>query len=163
MVEIDNERLVFVDVTNEKTLDGKYLYKLYFSNDSSVVWGDYWNVVPCSIIPDIHPLRNALSSIVEFKSDIEYNLAKTNSCFSMQDAIDGIIALLFTSPRAENVLVLRFDETKPEVLDKLKNGGIEISKDYLLDQTDDIVNATIRQLEQLQAEENDDNDGFEDF
>ena len=59
--------------------------------------------------------------------------------------------------------MLRFDETKPEVLDKLKNGGIEISKDYLLDQTDDIVNATIRQLEQLQAEENDDNDGFEDF
>ncbi|MBQ3945005.1 MAG: hypothetical protein II670_05260, partial [Alphaproteobacteria bacterium] len=48
------------------------------------------------------------------------------SCFTMQDCIDGIIALLFTRPREEE-LILHFGEEMDVVVDKLKQVGIELS------------------------------------
>lgn len=159
---LEEEVLAFVDVAPNKTLDGKFLYKAYFTTDSSVVWGNDWNVVPCSIIPNITPDKTTVYSITEFKSNVKYNLAKVNSCFSMQDCIDGIIALLFSEPRSKQPIILKFGDSKEDVYERLKGVGAVICNEHLIDKTTEIIDETMKKLEKLQNEEGTD-DGFEEF
>lgn len=84
--------LVFIEnvCTN---LDEKNVYHFYFSDRPEVVWGEYWNICPVSIVPSIKPDILSISRIYEIETDTVINLVTENSCFSMQDCIDQIIAL----------------------------------------------------------------------
>ena len=62
---MERDYLVFIENVGTN-LDDKFVYYFYFSQTPEVVWGDYWNVCPASIIPEIkpdkecgnHPLRD---------------------------------------------------------------------------------------------------------
>lgn len=91
---MDGQYLAFVDELG-RDIDGNYTYRLDFTEDKEVVWGDYFNVVPAVIVPDIQPDINCLSYQAKFKSPVRLIVAKRNTCFSMQDCIDGIIDMCF--------------------------------------------------------------------
>lgn len=150
---MDAEYLAFVDEIG-RTRDGEFMYRLDFTYDTESVWGDYFNIVPSVIIPDLQPETNCLSHFCKIISKYELFTAKRNNCFSMQDCIDGIIALCFSNITEEhyeidkNPLILSFGETIDSVMEKLKGCGIEpfemkeVQKDG-----DDIINNAIQNLD----------------
>lgn len=89
------EYLAFVDYIG-RTIDGKYIYRLDFTVDPDSVWGEYFNVTPAGIVPDLQPDVNSLSKTCKATFPCEMQLAKKNYCFSLQDCIDGIIPMIFS-------------------------------------------------------------------
>lgn len=119
------EYLAFIDEIGQ-TSDGTYIYRFDFSLDKEIVWGNYWNIAPANLVPDLMPDKKCLSKT--FKAILPYRmeLACKNPCFSMQDCIDGIIPLCF--PDIENdylvyenePFMFRFGEEYDKVVDKLR-------------------------------------------
>jgi hypothetical protein len=89
-------KLVFVNKIG-KNSDDKFEYELYYSYTPEVVWAeDFAEQVPsiCSI-DDLIPDASTYHAIIRATSYTEFKLAQENSCFSMQDCIDGIIKLIW--------------------------------------------------------------------
>lgn len=134
--------LIFIKRENEG------IFRLYFSSDVETAWGDNWNVTPAGIIYDIQPEINCVSSCYRIETDLPLILASENTCFSMQDSIDGIIALAFNDVESKVNLVLpfgiSFNETKAKLneigvkMEKLKlNDGSEMIEDFINGKYDD--------------------------
>ena len=152
------EFLGFVDEIG-RTVDGKYIYRFDFTLDTETIWGEYFNVAPSAIIPDLQPDKNALSRQAKAIFPREMVLAKKNYCFSMQDCIDGIIPLIFseidenTLEYNEKPFFIHFGETFTDVeitfvnVEKVEKGD-ESAIDNLIDSMDD---------------NEEDDDGMEDF
>ena len=87
--------LGFVDLIG-LTIDGLPIYRFDFTTDTETIWGDYFNVAPSAIIPDLQPDKNSLSRRAKVIFPKEMVIAKKNYCFSMQDCIDGLIPLIFS-------------------------------------------------------------------
>jgi hypothetical protein len=125
------EFLGFVDLIG-RTIDGKYLYRFDFTSDIDVLWGEYFNVTPSAIIPDLQPDKNTLSRSAKVVFPREMVIAKKNYCFSMQDCIDGIIPLIFSEIDSETLelndapFFIRFGETFDDIIEKLKKVDIEM-------------------------------------
>ena len=123
------EYLAFVDYVGME-LSGKYIYRFDFTYDPDTVWGEYFNIVPSALIPDLQPDKNSLSKSAKASFPVEMQLAKKNSCFSMQDCIDGIIPLFFSEISEdmlecnETPLFFRFGETYEKIESILKDIGI---------------------------------------
>ena len=151
------EFLGFVDEIG-RTVDGKYIYRFDFTLDTETIWGEYFNVTPSAIIPDLQPDKNALSKQAKAVFPREMVLAKKNYCFSMQDCIDGIIPLIFSEidentleynekpffiPSAASYIISEITFFDVEEVEK----GDESAIDNLIDSMDD----------------NEEDDGMEDF
>lgn len=124
-----NEYLAFVDYLG-KSIEGEYIYRFDFTNNPDLVWGEYFNVAPTIIIPDLQPENEVIVKSARIKLDKPLNIAKKNGCFSMQDCFDGIISLAFTELTEEDTIYcndepLKFDfgETFDTVVEKLNNCG----------------------------------------
>lgn len=104
--DIDNNLyLVYVELIGKNPSD-QYEYDFFFSETPEVVWGTNWESKPASICGDLKPETTTYSRIRRLKSIILFDTAQGNSCFSMMDAIDGVIALAW-----ENI---DFYESYPE-------------------------------------------------
>ena len=103
-----DEFLGFIDEIG-RTRDGGYIYRFEFTLDTETIWGEYFNVTPSAIIPDLQADINALTRQAKAIFPREMVIAKRNYCFSMQDCIDGIIPLMI-SEIDDNTLLL---EDKP--------------------------------------------------
>ena len=90
-----DEYLAFVDEIG-RTIDKKYIYRFDFTVDTETVWGEFFNVAPAAIIPNIQPDKNTLSTSGKVIFPRQMAIAKKNFCFSMQDCIDGIMPLIFS-------------------------------------------------------------------
>ena len=89
-------KLVFVNKIG-KNFEGKFEYELYYSYSPEVVWAeDFAEQVPsiCSI-DNLIPESSTYNAIIRATSNTEFKLAQENSCFSMQDCLDGIIKLIW--------------------------------------------------------------------
>ena len=86
--------IVFAERTGEDE-SGNYFYRLLFSDNPDVVWGDNFNVTPAGIIPDIEPDSQSIKEECLLTTKIRLKTATESTWFSLQDCIDGIIALLF--------------------------------------------------------------------
>lgn len=154
--------LGFVDLIGQ-TIDGKYIYRFDFTTDIDVLWGEYFNVTPSGIIPDLQPDKNALSRSGKIIFPREMVIAKKNYCFSMQDCIDGIIPLIFseideeTLELEEKPFFIRFGESFNDVKEKLSKVNIDFFELYEIEKGDDsAINELIDKLGV--NEEYDDND-----
>lgn len=127
-----DEYLAFVDEVG-RTLDGKYIYRFDFTVDKDTVWGDFFNVAPTAIIPDLQPDVNSLSKTSRVIFSREMTLAKKNYCFSMQDCIDGLIPLIFSEIDDDTLeyngapFFLRFGEPISRVEEILQSLGIKLT------------------------------------
>ena len=94
-MEKKNLKLVFVSpvVVNDK--NGTYTYKLYYSDNPDVVWGNYWYYDNPSVIDaeDIYPQQSAISYSETMESNFKLGLAMQNACYPMLYCIYGILAL----------------------------------------------------------------------
>ena len=125
------EYLAFVDYIG-RTIDGQYIYRFDFTVDPDSVWGEFFNVTPSGIVPDMQPDINSLSKTCKVNFPIEMQIAKKNYCFSMQDCIDGIIPVIFSEISEEAVvyndapLFFKFGEEYETVKNVLTSIGLEM-------------------------------------
>jgi hypothetical protein len=159
MAEVDKYYLVFVDIVGHN-VDGSLVYEFCFSQSPEVVWGENWNATPASIVPQIRPDEQTIDLKARMITKEKFLLAKENTCFSMQDCIDGIIPLLFTDPHDRDTLILRFGMEQEDVEDALSGIGLELV-DYIKTkeaQDNDIINGLINDLEKQMEDEGGDED-----
>lgn len=90
----DNLFIVFAENVGEEN-EEKYFYRLLFSNNPDIVWGNNFNITPSGIIPDLEPDSATISKEYLLTTNIKLTTAVESTWFSLQDCIDGIIALLF--------------------------------------------------------------------
>lgn len=151
------EYLVYVEYLGND-LNNYYIYKVDFSTQPEVVWGESWNVVPAAICGKIPPDPNTIFKTGKLYSPEELLTAVKSTCFSMQDCIDGIIPLCFANITDtklrdnDSVFKLRFGEHYENVISIVKNFGLEL-KDIEAVKQDDEVDDLINKLE---GEKNDD-------
>lgn len=125
------EYLAFVDYIG-RTIDGQYIYRFDFTVDADSVWGEYFNVTPAGIVPDLQPDINSLSKTCKANFPVEMQLAKKNYCFSLQDCIDGIIPMVFSEISEDGIeyndapLFFKFGEEYDTVKNILTSIGIEM-------------------------------------
>ena len=133
MKKIMDEFLAFVDYEG-KSVNGYYTFRFDFTPDHETAWGDFFNVAPSIIVPNLSLDKNCISSVIECLMPVKMLLAKSNSCFSMQDCIDGILPLCFCEIGSYKIeydgkpLFFNFGETKESVLDKITKSGFIITK-----------------------------------
>ena len=150
---MERDYLVFI-VDVGTNLDDKFVYYFYFSQTPEVVWGDYWNVCPASIIPEMKPDWASISKIYECHLDKPLNLVTKNSCFSMQDCIDQIIALGWFDIDSNVIFedenhigTFKFGEDYEYIERKIKSIGSSMELHYeKIDETDDMIDTLIEKL-----------------
>ncbi len=76
-----------------KNADDEYIYNFLITIDSEKTWAEGWENVPAGIMRDLKPENDMYEYVAEIKTDIKLNLAQNNTCFSMQDCRDKVIAL----------------------------------------------------------------------
>lgn len=99
---------------------GDNLYEFIFS-DQVDVWGERWESKPCSSYPS-PPEINYIKKVGVLKNtDIKLELIQNSDFFSMEDAMDDVIALAWESENLEGKkrLVFRFGESETDIKDKL--------------------------------------------
>ena len=124
---MEQEYLAFVDEIG-RTIDGKYLYRFDYCKDTEIVWGNYFNITPAIIVPNIQPDNNCLSKTEEVISEKKLELAKTNGCFSMQDCIDGIISLCFSQINDDESIYYNGEPLKFDFGEKLEDVRERLTK-----------------------------------
>lgn len=84
--------LVYIEKIGKNLMDW-YEYEFIFSENPDIVWGQNWEqMCPC-VCGDLRPDKSTYSVVKRLKTQIPLKCAQENSCFSMQDCIDGVIAL----------------------------------------------------------------------
>jgi len=125
------EFLAFVDYIGE-TLDGKYIYRFDFTVDTETVWGEFFNVTPAALIPNMQPDINTLSSSAKAILPKKMAIAKNSFCFSMQDCIDFIVPMIFSEIDDSTLLLddtpffINFACPIKDVMEKLDKVGSEL-------------------------------------
>lgn len=159
------EYLVYVEYIGSD-LDGNYIYKLDFSTQPEVVWGESWNVMPAAICGHIPPDPNTIFKTAKMYSPEELYTAVKSTCFSMQDCIDGIIPLCFANINEtdlkidDSVFRLRFGEHYEDTLSLINKYGLIIKDIETLTDNDDKMDDLISKLE---GEKNDDDFIFDEL
>lgn len=110
---MDEQEELFLVYVNEIgiDIDGNYTYEFLFSSTPDVTWGEDWNIKPASICNNLIPEESTFHLVKKVKLKFKLALAQNNSCFSMQDCINGIIALAW-----EDIDDLTEDDEFPENL-----------------------------------------------
>lgn len=119
-----NLYLVYVEAIGVNFND-EWEYEFLFSETPDVVWGEDWAEQCPSACENLRPDDSMVSEVRRLSTIIPFSTAQRNSCFSMQDCIDGILAIAW-----ENIseydeypepfrLVFEFGERIDSVVDKL--------------------------------------------
>ena len=109
-----NDKLYIVFAENTgKDDSGNYFYRLLFSKSPEIVWGDNFNETPAAIIPDLEPDSSSIDKEYLLTTKLHFETAVESTWFSIQDCIDGIIALMFYVGNEKSISVnfgMEFDE-----------------------------------------------------
>lgn len=121
--------LVYVKPTNIR----KQEYSLFFSETPDVVWGVDWDVKVPNILGDLTPDKTTYSKVVDFFSPFKLTTIEETSCYSMEYAVNKIIALswidisLLEEYPENGRCVLHFGDSFEKVQEILSQIGVEIS------------------------------------
>lgn len=89
----DKLKLVFVNpVTNNKSY---YEYDFLFSETPDAVWGVDWSDNAPNLCGDISPDPSTYDLIKRIKIELPLKVIQENTCYSMEYAINGSIALAY--------------------------------------------------------------------
>lgn len=163
------EYLAFIEEIG-RTINGEFTYRFYFTYDTEIVWGEYFNVCPCSIIPNLFPDINSLSHKVDISFSQQLNIVVNNMCFSMQDCIDGIIPLAFVDIYENDFLKYNnkplffpFGENKNIIINKCNSVNAIIGDfEIVATEKDNIIDAIIDNIDNDdEIIDNEDIDGFD--
>ena len=109
---------------------GDNLYEFIFS-DSLDVWGDSWESRPANGYPSPPELHHIKKVGVLRNTDIKLELIQNSDFFSMEDAIDDVVALAWETDEDGNHkrMVFRFGQTEDEINDILYSRDLILSID----------------------------------
>jgi hypothetical protein len=122
----DNETvyLCFIRLIGEEN-DGYYRYEFIFTNDIDNVWGEEFDQKPACLVNNLMVDDEFITEIHVVKMKIKLDLIQDNCCFSVSDAIDGIISIAwediseYDEYPEEGRIFFRFGETLEDVENKL--------------------------------------------
>ena len=108
-----------------KNTDGTFEYDFFFTETPDFVWGPLWDESSPASNGDITPDSTTYSKIRRVKTTLPLKTAEETTCYSMEYAIYGVLALSWID--IENLeeypehgrLVMRFGETESEIEKKL--------------------------------------------
>ena len=130
----ENYKLIYINQIGINS-DTKFIFELLFSDNIENVWGVDWEITPSRNCGINLPEESTYDLVMKMNTSLKLDLAQKNSCFSMQDSIDGIIPLAWENideyeiyPE-EGRLILRFGEKYSEIENKLINKNIILTKD----------------------------------
>ena len=112
-------KLVYVNPIGE-TSNGIYEYEFFLSETPDIVWGEDWAEPCASACKNMLPQEDTYTKIVKVDSEYKLNLAVENSCYSMQDCVDGIISLWWVEDD-DNIYTCLFGTDYDEVKEKFNN------------------------------------------
>ena len=91
-------------------------YEFFFSETPDIVWGEDWNIQCASACENLLPDENTYTLIKRLKTKMDIFCVQQNSCYSMQDCIDGCVCLCyFFDEINEKYIPLQFGVDKKEV------------------------------------------------
>ena len=171
----NNLSLVYVKPIGMNSND-EFEYEFFFSETPETVWGEDWNVACPSACNDLTPTEENYSLVERLNTDMVIFCAQQNSCFSLQDCIDGCICLACQSLEGLDEypepyrLVLQFGEKYDDVLEKLhgldlyfvseEHAEIEDTEDDTQDETEELDDEpSDGEIEEDDNNQDGDNDG----
>jgi hypothetical protein len=106
--------------------DGRYRYEFIFTDNIDEFWGEDFEYKPCSMINHLMPYEQYKTKTCVVKSHIKFDLVQNNSCFGMQDCLDGCIAVCWylNDEDRNDYLYFMAGETYDEVEIKLAKKNI---------------------------------------
>ena len=116
--------LVYIEPIGMNSMD-MFEYDFLFSETPDIVWADDWAEQCPSACENMRPDESMIHKIKRLATIIPFGLAQKNSCFSMQDCVDGIMALAWEDMSnyeeyPEPIrLVFKYGESIEKVEDKL--------------------------------------------
>lgn len=143
---MNDKKLVYINLIGENS-SGFNEYEFFFSDTPDIVWGEDWNEQCPSACENTIPDGSTYSDIKILRTRIPIYCAQNNSCFSMQDMIDGVLACGWEDisdydeyPEPYR-LVFKFGEKQDEIMYKLAARGENFEeindKDYGKKDTED--------------------------
>ena len=116
-----------------KNNDGTFEYDLFFSINPDIVWGIDWDVKVPNSLGDLTPEKSTYDKVIHIKSQYPFKTVEETSCFSMEYAIYGLVALSWVD--IENLeeyppsrAVLHFGDELEKVEKILKEIDIDLDK-----------------------------------
>ncbi len=116
-MDTNNLHLIYVNPIG-KDSNGVYEYEFFFSETPEIVWGEDWNVACPSACGNLLPDPSTYSEVKHLRTHIPLFCAQENSCFSMQDVIDGLLCLCFYEDKEDNFNKFDFGEPYENVIKK---------------------------------------------
>ena len=120
-------------------------YDFLFSETPDIVWGEDWAEQCPAACDNMRPSEEMIACKRRLATIIPFGLAQKNTCFSMQDCIDGIIALAWEDlsdyeeyPEPLR-LIFGFGESFEEVEDKLARRHQFFSQKQIKNEEDAII------------------------
>lgn len=108
--------LVFIEPIGN--VEENYVYRFLFSDTPDVVWGNNFNITPAGANAGLAPAGDTISKEYRIVTNIFLDTAVKSTWFSMQDCIDGIIPLAFSTDE-DNSIVLPFGISLTKTLEIL--------------------------------------------
>ena len=131
-MENDEEKvyLLFINLVGEEN-DGYYRYEFIFTDNPDEAFGEDFEYKPASLVNNLYPNDEYITEIHTIKTKIKLDLIQNNSCFGMQDAMDGIVALAYENIDSyeeypDDRIILFYGDEYSEVENKLGLRGILI-------------------------------------
>ena len=103
---------------------GENIYEFIFSDSLDNVWGENWEARPANGYPSPPDIENVTKVGVLTNGGITLDLVQNSDVFSVQDAMDGVIALGWEKEEEIDFslvkrLVFKFGDDEKTVKDKL--------------------------------------------
>ena len=116
--------LIYVEPIGKNAFD-MFEYDFLFSETPDIVWAEDWAEQCPAACENMRPDNSMITETKRLTTIIPLGLAQKNSCFSMQDCIDGILALAWEDLSEYDEypepirLIFNFGESFESVEDKL--------------------------------------------
>ena len=120
-MENNNLHLVYINPIGKDSND-LYEYEFFFSETPDIVWGQDWNIACPAACENTLPDPETYSEVKTLKTEIPLFCVQQNTCFSIQDCIDGIVCLGYFQTD-KGVVKFDFSETIYNVIEKIENNN----------------------------------------
>ena len=120
-MENNSLHLVYINPIGKNSND-LYEYEFFFSETPDIVWGQDWNIACPAACENTLPDPETYSEVKILKTEIPLFCVQQNTCFSLQDCIDGIICLGYFQTD-KGVVKFDFSETIYNVVEKIENNN----------------------------------------
>lgn len=130
---MENEVLVYVKPICKNT-NKTYEYDFFFSNTPEYVWGPDWDIDNPASNGDITPDSTTYSKIRRVKTNLPLKTVEETSCYSMEYATYGILALAWIDIENLDIypengrLTMYFGEKEEDIIEKLSKYNWEFKK-----------------------------------